>query len=41
LLQLFGLGFTYKEVRWRVVQGRLHPKCRGVFAAGHPKWAAA
>jgi hypothetical protein len=40
LLQLFGLGFSYKEVRWRVARGWLHPIHRGVYAVGHPKLTA-
>jgi hypothetical protein len=41
LLLLSGLGFAYMEVRWRVAQGWLHPKHRGVFAVEQPKRAAA
>jgi hypothetical protein len=37
LLQLFELGFTYREVRRLVAKGVLHPVHRGVFAVGHPK----
>jgi very-short-patch-repair endonuclease len=37
LLQLFSLGFTYREVRRLVAKGVLHPVHRGVFAVGHPK----
>lgn len=36
-LQLFELGFTYREVRWRIERGFLHPKYRGVYAVGDPK----
>jgi hypothetical protein len=37
MLQLFELGFTYREVRRRMERGFLHPKHRGVYAVGHPK----
>jgi hypothetical protein len=40
LLQLFGLGFTYREVEWRIERGFLQPKHRGVYAVGHPKLTA-
>lgn len=40
LEQLFGLGLTYAEVRWRVAKGWLHPLHRGVFAVGHTKLTA-
>jgi hypothetical protein len=37
MLQLFELGFTYREVRRRIERGFLHPKHRGVYAVGHSK----
>jgi hypothetical protein len=40
LLQLFGLGLTYREVRRLVEKGVLHPIHRGVYAVGHPKLTA-
>jgi hypothetical protein len=37
LLQLYELGFTYREIERRVERGFLHPKYRAVYAVGHPK----
>ncbi len=34
--QLTALGVTARQVRHRVVAGRLHPVHRGVYAVGHP-----
>jgi very-short-patch-repair endonuclease len=40
LAQLYELGLTYDDVRWRVAKGWLHPLYRGVFAVGHAKVSA-
>ncbi len=33
--QLIALGFTARQIHWRMVTGRLHPVFRGVYAVGH------
>jgi Transcriptional regulator, AbiEi antitoxin len=45
--QLARLGFARATITYRVSEGRLHPKYRGVYALGHPglsqdgEWLAA
>ena len=38
--QLYELGFTLRQIRRRVAQGRLHPRYHNVYAVGHRQLVA-